>query len=513
MAIPKDFGSIEDLIKRFREAQKHWEFFRSLHQEAFDFANPQRETFRLRTPGQRKNRHVFDSTAVIGLEQFASRIQSSIVPSWQQWMDLQAGDDIPDEDVDKVNELLEDVTGAFFSNLNHSNFSTEISSALSDLGIGTGAIQIDEGDFTKGEVFNFSNIPLPELFPEMPPRGPIESVWRKQKIEVKHITRVWPGAKLPQQLQNMVKNHPNRNVEILNAMLYNPADGKYWQIVIHEGSKSSLFEQSFNSKRVIVFRWHVVPGEVFGRGPIIQMLPDIRTLNKVKQFILENAALQMAGVYTGVDDGIFNPHTVRIAPGSVIPVKSNASQNPTLQPLQRSGDLGLGNFVLEDLQAGVRKALFTDPLGEITDPVRTATEIMIRQQEMLKSSGASIGRLKSELIEPLVTAGIDILRSLGKVAPINVDGKEVTIRQTSPIAKAEDQEDFQNSQLWFQAISQLPPEVVAGSVKIEELPRFWQEKLNIPADLVRTDEERQALAEQVKQTALMQAEAGGQVEQ
>jgi len=508
MAIPKGLGSVEDLIKRFGEARDRWESFRSLHQEAFDFSNPQRETFNIHSPGQKKNRHIFDSTAVLGLEQFASRIQSSIVPSWQQWMNLRAGDEIPEEDQDKVNKLLEDVTDTFFSHLNHSNFSTEISPSLADLGIGTGAIQIEEGEFNKEEVFKFNNVPLAELYPEMPPGGPIESVWRKQKVEARHLLRVWPGARLTDQLKNMSEKQPNRKIDILNGMLFNPVDGKYWQIVIHEPSKSSIFEQSFNSKRLIVFRWHVVPGEVFGRGPIIQMLPDIRTVNKVKEFILQNAALQMAGVYTGVDDGVFNPHTVRIAPGAIIPVKSNSNANPTLVPLNRAGDLGLGNFVLQDLQTSIKRALFVDPIGEITDPVRSATEIMIRQQEMLKNAGASIGRLKRELIEPLVAAGIDILQSLGKIAKIKVDGKEVTIKQSSPLAKAEDLEDFQNSQLWFANISQLPQEIVAGAVKVEELPKYWQKKLGVPSELIRTDEERSLLAQQIQSAAQQQLEGG-----
>jgi len=508
MDIPKGFGSIEDLLKRFRAAQSNWEMFRSLHQEAFDFANPQRQTFTEHAPGQAKNRHIFDSTAVIGLEQFASRIQSAMVPSWLQWMNLTAGDDIPEEEEDRVDELLEDTTDTFFSNLNHSNFSTEISSAFSDLGIGTGAIQINENEFTAKELFKFNCVPLSELCPETPFGGSIESTWRKQEIEVSHIKRTWQGAELPRQLESLLKKQPQRKVNILNAMLYNPEDKLYWHIVIYEPTKSVLFTQSFKSKRLIVFRWHVVPGETFGRGPIMQLLSDIRTLNKVQQFILENAALQMSGVYTGVDDGIFNPHTVRIAPGTVIPVKSNGNQNPTLRALDRAGDIGLGDFVLEDLRNNIRKALFIDPLGDIQDPVRTATEITIRQQEMLKNSGASLGRLKTELIEPLVVAIVDILSSLGKIPEITVDGKEVTIKQMSPLAKAEDLEDFQNSQLWFSNVSQLPPEVMMGSVKVENLPRFWQEKLSLPASLVRTDEERQMLAEQVQQAAEAQLQAG-----
>ena len=123
-AVPKGLGTIEGLIRRFHEAQSNWEQWRSLHQEAFDFSAPQRETFHKRNPGQRKNRHIFDSTAVTGLEQFANRIQGSLLPSWQQWMMLEAGSDIPEEDKDRVNQLLEETTDTFFSELNRSNFST-----------------------------------------------------------------------------------------------------------------------------------------------------------------------------------------------------------------------------------------------------------------------------------------------------------------------------------------------------------------------------------------------------
>jgi hypothetical protein len=44
-------------------------------------------------------------------------------------------------------------------------------------------------------------------------------------------------------------------------------------------------------------------------------------------------------------------------------------------------------------------------------------------------------------------------------------------------------------------------EIVAGSVKVEELPKYWQEKLSIPADLIRSEEERIAFGKQVMEAA------------
>ena len=113
-----------------------------------------------------------------------------------------------------------------------------------------------------------------------------------------------------------------------------------------------------------------------------------------------------------------------------------------------------------------------------------------------------------ELVEPLVAACIDILSGLGKIAQIEVDGKQVTIKQNSPLAKAEDIEDFQNSQLWFSNVANLGslagPEVIMGTVKIEDLPKYWAEKLGVPSSLVRDETERKQLAD----TITAAAEAG-----
>jgi hypothetical protein len=507
--LPKGLGTVQDLIKRVGEARKRWELWRSLYQEAMDFAAPERETFHNKSPGQRKNRHIFDSTAILGLEQFASRLQGSMVPSWQQWMDLKSGSKIKEEDKKRTDALLEEITTIFFDNLNHSNFSTEITPAFSDLGIGTGAIMIEEGRFENDEMFKFTNIPLAELYPERD----LKTVWREQKVEARLIKQLWPNADLTPKLEKIAKDKTFTKIKIINGIVFNTEDRTYNHVIIHEAEKALLFTQAFETQRLIVFRWHLTPGEVFGRGPILQVLPDIRTANKVKQFILENGAIQMAGMYTGLDDGMFNPHTVRIAPGTVIPVNQNGTQNPSLQALPRSGDLGLGDLILSDLQNNIKKALFVEPLGDITDPVRSATEVQIRNQEMLKQAGASLGRLKTELIEKIVAAGIDILSGRGVIPKeLKVDGKEISIKQSSPLAKAEDLEDFQNSQIWFSNVSQLGqlvgPEVILGTVKVEDLSGYWAEKLGVPSKLSRTKDETAQAGKLMMKMAQSQQQGG-----
>jgi hypothetical protein len=183
--------------------------------------------------------------------------------------------------------------------------------------------------------------------------------------------------------------------------------------------------------------------------------------------------------------------------------------NPDLAPLPLSGNLQIGDIVLEDLKQNIRRALMAQPLGDITDPTKTATEIMIRNQESLRNRGAQIGRLRTEFQEPVLAAVVDILRERGKIAPITVDGRTVTLKFQSALALAEDIEDFQNSQLWISTLGAImPPEILAGAVKLEDLPEFWAKKLGVDMDLVRSDDERAQLAETVTQAATEGLEGG-----
>lgn len=504
-SLPKGLGTPEDLLKRQKSATSSYNAWRSLHQEAMDYATPQRETFTQHAEGQRKNRFVYDSTAVEGAEQFSSRIQGSLLPSWQQWANLVAGEEVPKDEQAEVDKSLKGLTDKIFANLNHSNFDTEISPSLKDLSIGTGAILVEEAPFGSASAFRFTNIPLAELHLEK-----AGGAWRFQKIPCGKIEQTWPEADIPAELQKIIAKDPNQEVDIVNGMVRNPEDDEkpFAQVVMYK--KHVVFTQSFKTNRLLVFRWSVTPGETYGRGPAINKLPDIRTANKIVELILGNAALQMSGVYTGRDDGLFNPHTVRIAPGSIIPVGSNDNANPSLRPLTPSGNLGIADGLLEMMQNGIRKAFFSDPLGEITDPVRSATENIIRNQEFLKQSGASIGRLKTELVEPLVNAMVDILKDLGQFpGNLNINGKEITIRQVSPLAQSEKIEEFQNTQLWFSTLANfLPQEVIAAKVKVENLPGTFQKQLGVNPELIRSDAETKQLAKQVQSAAEERIQAG-----
>lgn len=507
--LPTGLGSVDVLIKRFQKAKERRELWRSLFQEAYEYALPQKEIFNFHSPGQKKNRHIYDSTAVTGVRVYAARIQSTHTPPWQQWMDFVAGTDTPKADRDTLNQKLEEATEVFFNHINESDFSNQSNESDQDLAISTGALFFEEGDELQGEpLFKFTSIPLAQLYLEDTGEGLKNTGWREHEMVARTLPSMFPEGDFGDELTKKIKDQPDSKVKIINGVVKD--GGLFHQVVIHEPNKHLIFTQSFTTSPLIIYRTNVIPGEIYGRGPVLDVLSDIRTVNKVKEFLLKNGALQMAGVYTGTSDGSWNPHTAVIAPAAIIPVASNDSKNPSLRPLENSGRLDVGQLIIEDLQANINKALFSSPLGEVDDPVKSATEQMLRTQEMLRTSGASIGRLNTEKVKPLVQRGVDILARHGRLPKIKIDGKEVSIKMQSPLAKAEAMEDFQNFQIWFAQMSQLPENAFILGAKIENIPNWTAEKLGLPtSELARTaDEIQDAGAEMLKQLQQQQQQGG-----
>lgn len=485
------------LHKRFKKATATRDIWRSTHKEACEYCLPNRETFDLYAEGEDKTTRIFDSTAVEATKSFANRIQGSVIPAWQQWADLVAGSDIPEDEVEKVDETLEDISKVTFASINHSNFYQEISPALLDLAIGTGCIAVEPG--TMGEDLKFTCIPLSQLYPEKPLNGKLESVWRSFQMPPQNIKATWPAAKLGDKLSKMAEKPESMDVQIIMGQVYDPKTGMYHQVVMSPDDKTVMYNQAFAYKRIIPFRWSVTPTETFGRGVAIDNLSDVKTLNKMVEQYLAASAFSINPMYTGVSDGIFNPHTVRFQPGAIVPVGSNASANPTLNPMQTGNNIGHGSMVVSELQAKIKEAFFASPLGDVTDPVRSATENMLRMQEYLRRAGASFGRLNSELVAPLINSVLMILAEINKVPPIQANGKQVKIRHQSPMAKTEQMEAFQNTQVWLQTnLSMLPPEQAQMGIKTENIPRITGEQLGIDKDLIRSDEEKQEIAEQTQ---------------
>ena len=104
----------------------------------------------------------------------------------------------------------------------------------------------------------------------------------------------------------------------------------------------------------------------------MKALPDIKTANKVVELVLKNASIAVTGIWQADDDGVLNPATIRLIPGSIIP---KAVGSAGLKPLDAPGRFDVSDLVLSDLRDRIRRCLLADRLGQVDQPGMTATEV------------------------------------------------------------------------------------------------------------------------------------------
>lgn len=499
--IPAFIGGIERLISRYDNAVTLRNHFRSLMQDCYRYAVPDRDMFNSSMPGQRNGTELFDSTATAGVQEFASRIQANICPPWRQWSKLVGGPGLPKEmrDADELSQYLEEQTDILFEYINHSNFALKSHEGFQDLAVGTGALTLELNEQRNGLVFD--SIPPAQLALEEGPTGMIETVFMDRKMAVSQIERKYPGATLPDKWVKLAKDKPTEQVEFIVACVYDPKTQQYHFIAFTKQEKAVLYSRNYGeSCPIIVFRWSNVAGEVWGRGPVMSALPNIKTLNKVVEFTLRGAALGLAPPMTAVSDGVLNPYTAQILPNGIIPVMSNDQSNPTLRPLGTDYRPDLAQLVLEDLRMTVKQQLFTDPRRK-DGPIQSATEILVEDRDFVQRIGASFGRIQSEFTTRVIARAVFLLKSIGKMADFKVDGREISLKHMSPLARAQDQEELLALQTAIQSVAPFGPEALQMAVKIEDIGEWIFRRAGVDATVLRSDAERAKIKEQLAQAA------------
>lgn len=502
--LPPDLENAEALIKRREKAKTRKDMWRSTYQDGFRYAMPARETFSWQTEGQKKNSVLYDSTLQESTYTAANTLCAQLFPGWTRWLSFEPGGDIPkDKITSEMIKGLQEATDIFFNYLNHSNFQQVINEVALDLMVGTGGLSFDEGD--RDQPFVFTAIPLSSLELEEGPNGTIETTFMCRKPLARNIARMYEGMEdfdLPPSLREKIREKPDEEVEIIQGEVYHPGTKRYYGIVVWTEGKQIIWRYDFEeSCPTIVARATKCSGELYGRGRVLLALSDAKTLDKMQEFVLRHSALQVAGAFTGVSDGVLNPYTAVIAPNIVIPVASNETSNPSLRPLDIGGNFQITEALMSDLRQRVRRTMLGPEPKE--GPVRSATENNIDDRNRLWAMNGEYGRIQAELLAKIAARGVAILQKRGLMPKIKVDGRLVAVKWTSPFAKSQNQEDITAVTSLLSLGAYLGPAMIAQGIKVEDVPAYVAAKSGVPAKLIRSPEERDELAAKV-QTAAQQ---------
>jgi hypothetical protein len=495
-------SNVRRLISRYKNAQSIKDMWLPTFEECYEFSLPQRESFYSESIGRRRSDRIFDETAVVGVQEFASRLQAGIVPNYARWADLVAGSEIPKDEQKEVNLMLDEVTEYVFEILQNSNFSQEVHETFLDCAVGTGVLLVEEGDAI--HPVRFKAIPLPQIVLDAGHNDTIDHIYRNRKIKMKDLQYAYPKGTISEKMIMDMNKNPDMECEVLEVVYRhyeNTKEEEHIYCVIAMQYEHKILETKFTglgSNPYVVYRWSKVAGEVYGRGPLQLALPAIKTANLVIELILENAQMSISGMYQVEDDGVINVDNIALIPGTIIP---KASGSAGLQPIAPAGNFNVSDLVLRDMRTNIKKALYNDMLGTPNEKTpMTATEIAERMADLSRQIGAAFGRLQAELVNPVLQRVIYILKKQGRIKIPVVNGREIKIRSSSPLAQAQHQQDVATIDRFLGMMQmRVGPELLNILVKQDEVAKFIAGKLGVPEELIRSEEEMQQAAIQLQQ--------------
>lgn len=493
------------LNNRFLEAKAYKDRWLGLYSELYRFVIPNRDAFNVKfnfeDTGKPNTDQIWDDTAVLAAYQRANDLHGLLLPKDRVWGKLHLDPHFYDEHIVKseaAQNLMDEINERIFFYLNESNLARVVSSSNLDLVGGTAAIWVESiDDFTP---LYFRSIPAASLYIEYSTDDVLNTCWYSCKMRAGRILENFPKYK--GQMAKAFKDSPNE-IHIVNFGQIKYKENKFYIYAVLEGDPfTPLFEYEREYNQIIIYRDRVRPGEAEGRGVGIDLLPTIRTLNYISECDQKSLAFKANPPMFFDADSYFNPNSVRQWSGMMIP-RNPQGRNP-IEALQMPVSPEVFNKI-QHLQNIIRIGFQVDPLGEINTPVRSATEISIRENRAQRTSATDISRLINELPKQIFDVSARILNERGLLVKKRekIPGfstKKLRFDYQSPLYDIQNQEDLSHLVNNLQIKQQFTgPGSVIASLDLPEFNDYLTDKFNLPKKLFKTKDDIQKLMQQLGQ--------------
>lgn len=461
------------------------------------------------TPGIKRTRRVYDSTAMQAVHDLAAAFQGTLTNPATVWSKLRFRKESLNDNETTV-QWLEEVNSLIHNKFNESNFNTEIAKGYqSFVSLGNMALFLEENDSLNG--FRFTAVHIAQVAWTEDKNSIVDTFFRKFSMSAKQAHEKW-GNILHRNILRAVEKEPDKEFEFLHAVLPRdpaliklndlglaPGESRPVASVYVDMTHSLLVEElGYYEMPVFVARWSLMPNEKYGRGPGHLALPDTRTLNKLKQRGLEAIDLQVRPPIFANQRDVFGQLDLR--PGGI----SIVGNHQGIREFVSQARTDVLQFSTEDLKLSIRNIFFLDKLllpprnetGEMT-----AFEVSQRVEQMQRVLGPVLSRLNHELLNPLIERSFQILLRSGQLpelpAELVAEGVDVEIVFINQLARAQQIQDVTSMQQLIQEVNllaQLIPEAV-DNLDPDGIVRHMARILGVPEVAIRNSDEVQAQRE------------------
>lgn len=496
--------------KLHRRAEKAWTaatLHHSALREAYLWYMPERY-FEMANEGREGNAsrsaydHMFDPTGMQALEDGANQIAEALHPWDQEWARWKPRADIPQDVVSDIEKAAEEITKKTTALIDRSNFDSAAPSAHREFLLGTGFLLITRSADDASRI-EFQALPAYQWALEADAAGRVMGLFRKFKVKARDAKPTLPFGKFSPDAMTKAEGSPDDEIELCMAVTYIagelPPGARRWTTCYYETvNKHEVWRQDSRTCPVVVYRASATAGIAWGRGPGLRALPDVKVANRLTELMLRAGAIDVIGIWQADDDGVLNPHNVRLVPGAIIP---KAKGSDGLQAIKTGASYELSDSLIERLHANIRRAFF---VTRIEERDMTAEEYRGRLQQQLRDQRGVYGLLKIEFAEQVMRRVLDLAVEMGELPDTTIE-KMAQIELTGPLATDVRGLEVERFKQAFADIAAIEgPELAVASVNIEKLPQWIATRRYAPSELFRDEATLVKIGQQIQEMMVQQ---------
>jgi len=502
-------AELKNNLARLMDKRSTWE---SHWQECADFMQPRKaEINKERQRGDKRNIQIFDATAIHALELLAASLHGMLTSSANRWFSLRYKESLLNES-DEAKEWLEDAIDKMYLAFARSNFQQEVFEAYHDLiAFGTACLMIEEDE---DDIVRFSSRHIKEFYIQENKRGFVDTIYRRFKMPVQAAIDKFGFENFSRSTQNLFKKEPFEEIELVHVVrprnIYNErkedkANMPFQSIYFEYGEGHIINIGGFREMPYVVPRYLKASTEIYGRSPAMNALPDVKVLNKMVETALKAAAKQVDPPLLVPDDSMLSP--IRMSAGSLNYYRSGSRDR--IEPLNIGQQTSVTLNQENQRREAIAKMFHIDQLMVTANRTMTATEVLQRNEEKMRILGPVLGRLQSELLQPMILRVFNIMlrNKLFQAAPEILNNQEIDIEYVSPMALAQKGQELQSLMRGlelFGQIGQIAP--VQDYIDENGLIKQIIKITGLPARMIKSDKQVAALREQRAAAQQQQAE-------
>jgi len=402
-------------------------------------------------PGVKRTDRQVDSSAQVAITKFAAIADSMLTPFSSKWHELESTDPYLQKQravrlwFEQASDVLFHTRYMAAANYRKSNQSIYKQVAA----FGNGPLFIDQlRDLHDRPVrgFRYTGLPLGETYIRTNFQGRVDSFVRPFRMTARQAMQQFGHDMLPMALDEAQDKSSEQFFDFFHCVYpntdYDPdeklsVNGKpYYSCYISQTERRVMQEGGYTSFPLAFARYNMTPNEIYGIGPIGDVLPAVKTLNAEKAVFLKAGHRAADPVLLTADDGLTD---FSLVPGALNKGGVNSDGKPLVHALE-PGNIQITKEMMDEERALIGDVTLTSIFQSLVEnPNMTATQVI----ELINQKGVflapTVGGM-TEYLDATIERELDLafqLKLLPPPPPILREARgEYKIVYTSPLFKS-----------------------------------------------------------------------------